>query len=401
MSSFSTIEGIQTASFKIGLKESKKNDFSIIYFKNSINISAVFTKNQFASLSIKDAKSKIKNNNIRLIAVFSGNANTCTGKHAKETIKKISHTLALVFDISQASIILSFTGVIGIPFPWKSIIEQVSKNSSKFLLQPSNIYDSFGKGILTTDQWEKNKSTTLKLSTGQTINISACAKGAGMIYPNMATMLAYIITDIHIKKNTLDEVLKNAVDVSFNSISVDGDSSTNDSVFMISTGSKKINYDRLSHQDQHKFNSELNRICLELGKDIVRDGEGAEKIIQVRVYGAKKKSDAKKIGSSISNSILFKTAIHGSDPNYGRILMAMGNSGVKLNIKDISIEFGKYIIFEDNQVNLNQLENCSKYLKNNQEIQLNIKIGLGQESCLYWTCDIGTKYVKFNSDYTT
>lgn len=390
----------------LGIKK-RKLDASLLYSECPANWAGVFTTNKFRSYSLEDAISK-KKNKIRAVGVFSGNANTCTGQEGRDSVETLSNIVGDNFLVPASEVLLSFTGVIGIPFPVKKTAQNFQKKKSfqflkKIIKGEKNEIDKFHPfydSILTTDTRSKKIAVEIPLKEGK-IRIAACAKGSGMIAPNMATMLAYISTDLKMSNLECRQKLKQFTHDSFNSISVDGDSSTNDSVFLIANGASQIEFKKLSLEEQKKVDKSLEFICQYLAKEIVRDGEGASKFITIKISGAKDKNSAFVISKSIANSLLVKTAIFGHDPNYGRILMAVGNAGVPIQLNKVVLKFGNSLLYSNEKLRKDKLKHISNYMKKNKEILIDVKVGSGLGHHTFHTCDISYEYVKINAEYTT
>ena len=257
----------------------------------------------------------------------------------------------------------------------------------------------FSKSILTTDTCNKISSKIIKIG-GETVTITGVAKGSGMIHPNMATMLSFVATDIKISKTQLNSIHKKLVDRSYNMITVDGDTSTNDSSILMSTRKSKLSYEKLNSEDKKSFYSNIESLYIELAKYIIRDGEGATKFVSININKIKDKKQGKSIGMSVANSLLVKTALFAEDPNWGRILSAIGNSDTSIkDLSNIEIYLGKILIFKNNKIYEKYIEESAvKYLKN-KDIEINIVINNGKESVTVWTSDLSYEYIKINAEY--
>jgi len=254
------------------------------------------------------------------------------------------------------------------------------------------------EAILTTDKKIKSFAVKVKLEKGD-VTIGAICKGSGMIMPNMATMLAFATTDADIEQSFLQEMLLNAVTVSFNKISVDGDTSTNDMVVLLANGISKINIGKNS-ADAIAYQEALNAVCIEMAKSIISDGEGATKLVQINVSGAHTKEDANLVGKAVANSPLVKTALYGEDANWGRIMSAAGNSGAEIDPARMSISFGNLpVVLPNYKIVLD--EQAAKEILSKKEIQININLNGGMESTTWWTCDFTEDYIRINADYRT
>jgi len=390
------LKNLQIDTIKAGIKSKLKEDIAIVSFKELANVASVFTKSKTCAPNITWLK-KIKNNEkAKALYINSGNANAYTGKNGYQNVIKIAKHLADIFDCKKENIIISSTGVIGEQLPIEKILNSFSKLSNK---KSQNTQDwlSLAKAIMTTDTFPKGYYREININNKK-YNIVGICKGSGMIAPNMATMLAFIFTDLQIPSKQLKVSLKDAVEESFNKITVDGDTSTND---MVSIFSLKKNKEKtfLDKKNLKKFQENLTDVAIQLAKKIVLDGEGAKKLIEIEVFGAKNNLQAKNVALSVANSLLVKTAIAGEDANWGRIIMAIGKSTAIIDQKKISIQIGGFLIIDKGEINKNYIEKkLSKYLKSN-EITINIDLCLGPGNSKVWTCDLTKKYIEINADY--
>ncbi len=392
---FSKLDGVNVSSVHCGLKKNKKDDLVLIKFSKPSLIYGVFTKSNTPGEPVIWNKSIIKKAKISALLINSVNANVFNGKKGKISIKKILKKLSNEMKIHVNEIYLASTGVIGEPLEHSKIISKIP-----FLVANlTNKQESWVKAanaIRTTDTFAKYHSETLEMRTNEKIFINGLAKGSGMIAPNMATMLSFIITNANLSSPNCFKRFKDCVDKTFNSITVDSDMSTSDMVLLISLKNQnKIMNRKISN---HFFNK-LENLMMKLSHYIVKDGEGAKKFISINVSGTDTTTNAKKIGFSIANSPLFKTAMAGSDSNWGRIIMAIGKSGVKVDSENISIKFGENFIVKNGEIfkkiNLKKINN---YLKKSH-VNLYVKVGLEKNSSTVWTCDLTNEYISINADY--
>ncbi len=358
-------EGFILSGINCGIKK-KKLDLGLIYICDKGRAVGVFTKNANPSYSITVSKKNITGQT-KAVLVNSGNANCCSHKRGLQDTNDIVEALAKYISVDKKNILIASTGIIGKSLPKRKIISNISK-LVKSLTDKS---DDFAQSILTTDTFVKTACDSLTLSGKKTV-ISGFAKGAGMIYPDMATMLGFILTDIDIPYNLFKGIAKEAVDETFNSISVDGCMSTNDTVFFIS--SRKI---KLSSKDEALVARKIKGVCLELAKMIIKDGEGASKFITITIKGAKNKQEAKRGAFSLANSNLFKCALYGANTNWGRIISALGQSGIKVR--------------EDIEIKADSLKN--------KNITIVIDIKRGKHKWTVYTTDLTPKYIKINAEY--
>ena len=391
------INGLNINTANIGIKSKTKDDIALITFDELANTATVLTKSKTCAPNISWLKKIRKHGKAKVLFVNSGNANTYTGKTGHENVLRIVKELATLNKCKRENILVSSTGVIGEQLPIEKITNSLPIILKKKQKNNQN-WKRFAKAITTTDTFLKGcyKKIILKKREYHIIGVS---KGSGMIAPNMATMLAFIFTDLKVSAFQLRKILNAAVQKSFNNITVDGDTSTNDMVSIFSVNNKNLPSVPLTSKDIKKFQKELETISIELAKKIVMDGEGAKKFIEIQVNSAKNDKQAKNIAMKIANSLLVKTAIAGEDANWGRIIMAIGNSSASINQKKISVSVGKHSIIKKGEINKNyNEEKLSKYLKGYQII-IKIELYMGNGSGTMWTCDLTKRYIEINADY--
>ena len=390
------IDGVSISSVSCGIKKNFKDDLVLIKFNSPSKIYGVFTNSKTPGAPIVWNKSIIKNGKVSALIINSGNANVFNGKKGEEALKKIISALSLKLSISEKEIFMASTGVIGEPLDYKKIIGKIPQ----LIKNLSNTPESWLKAanaIRTTDTFPKLYSEKIKFDEKENFYINGIAKGSGMIAPNMATMLSFIVSNIPLEKDDTKTKFEDIVEQTFNSITVDSDTSTSDMVLLILVENKKRK--SLSPQKKKKFFDKLTTLMANLAHQIVKDGEGASKFIKISVDGAKNYKDAKNLGMSIANSPLFKTAMAGSDSNWGRIIMALGKTGVALNNSKISIKFGRFFILKFGQnILLTNVKKINNYLKR-KEIEIFVTVGNGSGSSSVWTCDLTKNYISINTDY--
>ncbi len=373
----------------------KSKDVGLLYSEKDTVSAAVFTKNKIKAASVLyDMELMNNNRDIRAVIVNSGNANACNS-NGFEAIESITNRLAKKLNINKNQIFVASTGIIGENLPYKNINDSMDELIT-FLGKNSS---DFAEAIMTTDTYKKEYALECFFSDN-TFKIGGVAKGAGMIHPNMGTMLSFIVTDINISQDMLDRALKYAVDHSFNRISVDGDTSTNDTVFIMSTkdaGNEEIRDDNEMYRC---FEDNLTTLCTKLAKMIVADGEGATKLAEVIVVGAESCDDADSVARSVSNSLLVKTAIFGQDPNWGRIVDAIGYANANIYPDKLKVYIGDYPVFENGIKSEIDKELLNKYMKN-KEIKILIDLGIATSSYNMWFSDISYDYIKINAEYHT
>ena len=390
------ILGFKFSGINCGLKKSKKKDLGLIMSSEKCISHAVFTKNKILAAPLIVSKKTIKNNGIYGVIVNSGNANACTGTKGIRAVEKTISKAADFTNLNKNNFFVSSTGIIGIQLDVNKITNNFDRLFSN--LHVKNIKD-FAEAIMTTDKYYKIKKSEISIGTKKG-SIIGIAKGAGMIHPNMATMLCYLLTDIKFDTKTFKNFINRAVDSTFNCISVDGEMSTNDTVLGLSNGllgNKKIND---KSPQANKIYKSIENIFYGLSKDIVLDGEGSTKICKIIVKGAKNSRDSKRIARNIANSLLFKTALFGSDPNWGRIISAVGSTQIKyIDQNSIDIYIGDKLVVK-NGLCLKLSKKINQIMRK-KEIKIIIDLKKGKYESFMLTNDIGHEYIKINSLYTT
>tara|TARA_B100000963_G_C22598847_1_gene659236 strand:+ start:734 stop:1960 length:1227 start_codon:yes stop_codon:yes gene_type:complete len=393
-----SIKGLKKYCLNAGIKKKSKFDVGLVVFEKVAHAAIALTNSKTFAPNIKWLKKIKKFGKARALFVNSGNANSYTGETGYKNVITLVDFFSRKLNCPKNQIIISSTGVIGEQLPIKNIIlnlENFFKNKKKI----ESEWKSFASSIKTTDTFIKGSYITTAIGE-QKIRIYGVSKGSGMIAPNMATMLAFIFTDATIPIQILKLSLREVLNSSFNNITVDGDTSTNDMVCIFSTNQVKCRkISSFKSFKNSRFFKDLEKLCIDLAKKIVIDGEGAKKLIEINVCGASSKKDAKSIASSVANSPLVKTAIAGEDANWGRIIMAIGNAKAKIKQEKISLALDKYKIIKKGEIvsKINE-KNLSNYLKSDN-IVINIEIGLGKSKARLWTCDLTKEYISINADY--
>ena len=406
------IAGLQISAVSADLYGDGRDDLALFYFSKGANFAAVYTSSKITSANI-NWNLKIKRHFVKALMVNTQNANAFTGVKGAQGLKEIAQSLSksLTLKSSQSpkgiddvvkitDLLFASTGVIGEEFPHTKIKNTIPELVKKLRIEQNKyVWFKAASAIMTTDTKPKLAYEECKIGT-KTIKISGIAKGSGMIAPNMATMLGFIFTDANIPSVFLKSVLKKVISTTFNSITVDGDTSTNDMVAIFATGEAKNSkiYNVLDPKLQD-FEKALHRLCLNLAKQIVVDGEGAKKFITVEVIGARSASMAKQVAFSIANSPLFKTAIAGEDPNWGRVVMGIGKSGENIIPNKIVIKFGDFIVAEECKVSKNYEESKIKEYMKWDSIKVQINLNIGAASFTVYTCDFTHEYININADY--
>ena len=390
----SSIKGVNFSTASAGVKYQGRSDVMLAVLDPGTEIAGVFTSSSTRSFAVIDCEEKIHlkdSSSGAAIVVNSGNANAFTGSRGKVSVEAITSTVAEILDIPRFRVFSSSTGVIGEELPHNLIIDALDKMVADKTKQ--DIFEA-AKAIMTTDTYPKGSVRKVLTDQGE-ITIAGIAKGSGMIAPNMATMLVYLFTDAFVKKDALQFYLSEINERTFNSISVDGDTSTSDTVLMAATGKSGI---RIEKNDEN-FSQGLASLMTDLAHQVVKDGEGASKFIEINIVNARNKTDAKTHAKSIANSPLVKTAIAGEDPNWGRIVMAIGKSGAQAERDKIKIFFGDILVAEKGWVAPNYSEEIGAQYMKNTTIKISVDLGLGEANTTFWTCDFTNDYISINADY--
>ncbi len=396
------VAGIKLASVSAGIKKNGSNDLVVFVIDNNATCAATFTQNAFCAAPVTLAKKHLSlfsaERPVRALLINSGNANAGTGEIGEQNTQQSCLWLAEKLQCSVEQILPFSTGVIGQQLPMPALQSGIDKVVNN--LAEDN-WLAAAKGIMTTDTVAKAVSKTTNID-GQSVTISGIAKGSGMICPNMATMLSFVTTDANIEADFLQRCLSDAVENSFNAITVDGDTSTNDACVLIATA--KANHTQLNKKSSQAtiFIDALNEVCLHLAQAIVRDAEGATKFVTVSVSQAKTKAEAKNVAYTIAHSPLVKTALFASDPNWGRILAAVGRAGIKqLDISGVNLFLDDVCIVRGGGVDANYVEEKGQTVMNKEEITIAVELNRGQDSAVIWTSDLSYDYVRINAEYRT
>ena len=406
------IEGLQVSAVSADLYGDGRDDLTLFFFEEGANFGAVYTNSKVTSASI-NWNLKIKRHFVKALMINTKNANTFTGIKGAQGLKEIAQSLSksLTLKSSQSpkgvkevvkitDLLFASTGVIGEDFPYLKIKNRIPELVKKLRTEQNKfVWFKAASAIMTTDTRPKLAYEECKIGN-KLIKISGIAKGYGMIAPNMATMLSFIFTDANIPSVFLKSILKKVTTTTFNSITVDSDTSTNDMVAIFATGKAKNSkvYNVLDPK-LLDFEKALHRVALNLAKQIVVDGEGAKKFVTVQVIGARSLTMAKNIGFSIANSPLVKTAIAGKDPNWGRIIMAIGKSGENIHVSKIQIKFGNYLVAEQGKIAKDYNEKDLKEYMKWDSINIEINLNIGSAFYNVYTCDLTHDYIDINADY--
>jgi len=406
------VEGLSISTTSANLYGNSRDDLVMFYFRDGANFASVYTQSKIISENIK-WNLNLKNEKIIALLVNTRNANAFTGRKGYQGLKEIADDLSLKLSTKQKEdeekpkkikpnqILFGCTGTIGEIFPTEKIKKNISDLIKKIkYTQSKYLWVKAAMGIMTTDTLPKVAMEECKIGNSN-IKIYGVAKGSGMIFPNMATTLGYIFTDANLSSNILQKLITKNIETTFNSISCDGDTSTNDMVSIFSTGkvknSKIIN---INDPKIKEFDIALHAVLLNLAKRVAADGEGASKFITISVNGSKTQEEAKKIAFSIANSPLVKTAVAGNDPNWGRIIMAIGKANIDINLNKLAIKIGPVNVIENGQLSrLYNEEDAAVYMREEKKIDLVIELNMGKKNFTAYTMDLTKKYIEINADY--
>lgn len=400
MQNITDVRGFRFWGAHTGVK-SKRRDLGLIFSEKPASAAAVFTRNVVVAEPVKISREHVKDGILQVAVINSGNANACTGRQGYDGAMKMAQAASEEFGVPMENVFVASTGVIGRAFPTEKIVNGIRENAKK--VSNKKVAGTFlASAILTTDTFPKEGFIQFELD-GKTVNMGAVAKGSGMIHPNMGTMLAFIVCDADISPAMLDKALREVVDDTFNMITVDGDTSTNDMVCLMSNGAAGNKRIETDGADFKTFKKHLGLLCMHLARMIVSDGEGASKLIEYTVRGAKSVEDARRIVRTISDSSLVKTAVFGRDPNWGRIIAAAGRAGVPFSPDnvDLFIKTGRMVQMLDKgqptDINITTIKKMMKAT----EIRFILDLNEGKAKATGWGCDLSYEYVRINAEYTT
>ncbi|WP_170405666.1 bifunctional glutamate N-acetyltransferase/amino-acid acetyltransferase ArgJ [Ruegeria arenilitoris] len=386
------IDGVRFATVAAGVRYQGRTDVMLAVLDPGTAVAGVFTRSATRAAPVLDCQDKIggPSDGPAAILVNSGNANAFTGQYGRASVEQITAAVSQVTGVAQNRVFTSSTGVIGEPLPHDRIVARLDELTAGLR---ADALEEAARAIMTTDTFPKGASAQVEID-GKTVSIAGIAKGSGMIAPDMATMLVYIFTDAKVDQSALQRMLSEQTDRTFNCITVDSDTSTSDSLLLCATGA--LGADATGNAD---FARALESVMLDLAHQVVKDGEGATKFVEIRVTGAASDADAKVHGIAIANSPLVKTAIAGEDPNWGRVVMAIGKSGAAADRDTLSISFGDILVAEKGWVSPTyREEDAAAYMKG-QELVIAVDLGLGEGKATVWTCDLTHGYIEINADY--
>ena len=371
----------------IGIKDTTQ-DLTLVVAESVCAAAGVFTQSRFAGPSVVVSRENIVDNSARAVVVISKNANVATGTEGMNNAREVVTTVAAKIGCSAHDVLIASTGVIGRQYPMKNVQTGLAAIPNKF---ENTSVEDVARGIMTTDTMHKTAEANVAGSKARVVGV---AKGVGMIEPNMATLITMMFTDANIDKASLDQIFRRVIDKTFNCVSIDTDTSTSDTAIILASG-------KAGTVDAKSFESALYEVALSLTKQVARDGEGAEKLIEVCVDGARDMRQAKLVAKSIVNSPLVKTAVHGADPNWGRVAMAIGKCSDEHDIDEsqVVIRFGTQEVYPT-FVDASGLDALSKYMRGDT-VRIHVTLNTGNADCTVWGCDLTDGYIRINADYTT
>ncbi len=387
--------GFKAAGIKCGLKKNRK-DLALLLSEVPARAMALLTTNRIQAAPLKVTKEHLRNGWAQAVIINSGNANACTGKKGLDNARLMARLTARNLKIREKDVLVASTGIIGRPLPMNKISRGI-KELAERLEEEGGL--SAAEAIMTTDTVPKEKAVKVRLK-GKEVSIGGMAKGSGMIFPHLATMLSFITTDARIAKGSLRKAWKDSVDKSFNRITIDGDMSTNDMVVILANGLAENEEIEEQDEDFQTFRKALDFVTSSLARMMVADGEGATKFVEIKVKNARSSPEAKKAAYSIANSTLVKTALFGEDANWGRIMAALGQAGIKLKEERIDIRLGRKTIVKDGRAAKFDRDKIKKIMSG-ENISITIDLKSGKEEATVWTTDLSEDYVKINSHYPT
>jgi glutamate N-acetyltransferase / amino-acid N-acetyltransferase len=392
-----TIEGVRMATAEAGIKYKNRTDVLMMVFDQPATVAGVFTRSKCPSAPVDFCRANLAAGKARAVVVNSGNANAFTGKKGRDATTLTAQSAAEAVGCSTSEIFLASTGVIGEPLDATRFAGVLGDMNGR---AKGDFWLEAAKAIMTTDTYPKVANRTVELG-GVTVTINGIAKGAGMIAPDMATMLSFVVTDADIPASVLQELLSRGVGSTFNAVTVDSDTSTSDTLLLFATGAAKARGQKTvtSVTDAADFADALNAVLRNLALQVVRDGEGARKMVEVTVTGAESDASAKRIALSIANSPLVKTAVAGEDANWGRVVMAVGKAGEPADRDRLKIWFGDVRVAVDGERDVGYSEEAASAVMKQQDITIRVDLGLGSGTATVWTCDLTKEYVEINGDY--
>lgn len=390
------VPGFNFAGVSCGIKKSKKKDLALIVSERPATAAALFTTNKIKAAAVLAGMKRIKAGRIQAVVVNSGNANACTGVRGSRDVDEVCRLVAARLAIHPNLVLPSSTGIIGVPLPMDKVRRGIGQATAQ--LSPQ-FFSQAAEAILTTDRFSKMCMGSCRLR-GKRAIVAGMAKGAGMIAPHMATMLAYVFTDAAVEPTALRNILSRTADRTFNSVTVDGDTSTNDTVLLLANGLAQNPPVKKGSRDEKILEQAVFKVMKDLAIKLVEDAEGGTKIAEICVGGSRSEANAKRIAFSVANSKLVKTAFFGEDPNLGRIMVAIGYAGVLINPDRISVSIGGIRVVQRGVVKTAAIGQAARIMRR-PSFRVKINLGQGKKSASVWTSDLSYQYVRINSAYRT
>ncbi len=392
----SGVPGFRFAGLACGIKESGRKDLALIVSERPATAAAIFTRNRIKSPTVVSGRTRVARGRLQAVVANSANANACTGPGGLRDSEAMCAETARHLGMDARHVLPSSTGIIGVPLPMEKIARGIAGAAAA--LSPDALQDA-AEAIMTTDNGPKTAAASCRIG-GRTVHVAGIAKGAGMIAPNMATMLCYVLTDADVAPAALRPMLRRAADETFHAITVDGDTSTNDTVLCLANGVAGNPRITRGGEGEDVLERALTRVMKDLALKVVADGEGTKKLVEVRVDGARTVIEARKVAFTVANSKLVKTAFFGEDPNVGRFMMAVGNAGVPVVEETIDITLGGVRVVRRG-VAVGTRETAAAKVMQRPSFVVRISLGMGEARTSVWTSDLGHEYVRINSDYRT
>jgi glutamate N-acetyltransferase/amino-acid N-acetyltransferase len=396
MTNWHLAPGFRYAGVHSGLRpDPNRRDLALVVSDQPASAAGVFTQNRVKAAPVLVCRERVPTAQARAIVICSGNANACTGQQGLEDARRMTAVTAEAIDCREEQVLVCSTGVIGRPLPMEPV-ENGIHQAARQLREGPEALSNAAHAILTTDTRIKVSTREIEVD-GQRIRLTGFAKGAAMIGPNMATMLAFVLSDAAVAPADLATVVKRAADQSFHCVTVEGHTSTNDTLLLFANGqSAPLQGDGLA-----RFGQAVTSVCADLAREMAADAEGASHLVVIDVEGLRDEAEARTVAKTVAESALVKTAIFGADPNWGRFVSAAGYAGVEFEEKDLSLWLGDLLLYHKGMPQPIDLDTASAYLKKNREVHLRFRFTLGSARCTFWTCDLTYDYVRLNAEYTT
>lgn len=395
-----TVAGFRLAGTACGIKPDGALDLALIVAEDSASSAAVFTRNRVRAAPVSLSMQRVERGRAQAIIVNSGNANACTGKRGMEDAKVITSVVADELGIADELVLMASTGVIGKMLPSERIEAAVPELIAATGAESEHV-DRFSRAIMTTDRFPKVASIRFPLGGKEEVTLLGIAKGAGMVHPDLATTLGFVLTDAPMHSSFLQRALHTAVDQTFNQMSVDGATSTNDAIFAMSSARVEMEPVRGGDRDARRFIDAMVDILGELARGIVRDGEGARHVVRMEVVGAPSEEAARKVAGQVAGSLLVKASVHGRDPNWGRIMAAAGTAGVAFDPQKVEIRFGHIVVVRKGMGVGAEAEHAARRVMQESSYTITMKLGPGKASAHYLFCDVGQDYLDLNAGIRT